>query len=65
MIKLKIVDNKKLKVLTYVRTHPEELLVSKISFLWFFEGKNHYWGPGRWEDVLGPHTTFGDIHDKP
>ena len=39
MIKLKVVDNEKLKVLTYARTHPEELLAPKITFSWFFEGK--------------------------
>ena len=30
MMKLKVVENEKLKVLTCVRTHPEELLVPKI-----------------------------------
>ena len=30
MMKLKVVEHQKLKALTYVRTHVEELLVSKI-----------------------------------
>ena len=30
MMKLKVVQNEKLKVLTHVRTHPEELLVNYI-----------------------------------
>ena len=37
MMKLKVVEDEKLKVLTHVRTHPEELLVPKIWFSLFFE----------------------------
>ena len=36
MMKLKVVENEKLKVLTCVRTHPEELLALKIWFCVFF-----------------------------
>ena len=40
MIKLKVVENEKLKVLTWVRTHPEELLVpKKFIFLDFGQEK--------------------------
>ena len=39
MMKLKVVENERLKVLTCVRTHPEELLAPKIWFSWFCEHK--------------------------
>ena len=37
MMKLKVVENEKLKSLTHVRTHPKELLVPVIWFSLFFE----------------------------
>ena len=40
MMKLKVVQNEKLKVLTCVRTHPEELLVQKI---WFCQKRLSKW----------------------
>jgi len=43
MIKLKLVKNNKLKVLTYVRTHPEELFVPKIPFSCFLRTKSQEW----------------------
>ena len=39
MMKLTVVKNEKLKVLTCVRTHPEEFVVPKIWFSSFFENK--------------------------
>ena len=49
MMKLKVVKNEKLKVLTCVRAHPEELLVPKIWFSsvlstkWLWNRRKRLW----------------------
>ena len=56
MMKLKVVENEKLKVLTCVRTHPEELLAPKIRFSSFFELKGQ-------ECSLGPYDKIKKCSD--
>ena len=43
MMKLKVVEDEKLKVLTCVRTHPEELLAPKFRFPGFWTAKSQEW----------------------
>ena len=52
MIKFQVVKNEKLKVLTYVRTHPEELLGLGISFSCFFAVNSEEWSLGPYETKL-------------
>ena len=47
MMKLKVVENEKLKVLTPVRTHLEELLVPKYDFHTFLNKKGKKMKKGR------------------
>ena len=52
MMKLKVVENEKLKVLTCVRTHPEELLApKKLIFLVFLNTKGQEWSLGPYDKI--------------
>ena len=56
MMKLKVVEDEKLKVLTCVRTHPEELLAPKIWFSSFLSSKGQ-------ECTLGPYDKIKKCSD--
>ena len=65
MTKLKNVWNVILKVLTYVRTHPEELLVQKISFSCFLRPASQEWRLGPYDKIekcLKCHPESSYIH---